>query len=382
MTTLKKYISPISILISMFIFGSCEAMLCNFGMNNYCILMIESVLVSPESATINVGDIKQFTAKGVQSDGSIVELSGQVSWSSSNSNILTIDVSSGSAEGISAGSATVTASVQVQDGFKEDKVNVTVNSSEGAEEEEEVEEVIAIIIDLYIDPNSVTLDTDTNYSFYVIATYDDGTTEYVTDNVLWSFDNPSLGVILQDGYFAPLDDGVLIITAEYDGFTATSTVTIEAVEVYCVLNFEDENNLNSGCELIISGLNITLDGGMTYRPNYAGYGGDDGYMYNEGFYDDDYILFGTPVIVDSFYMTVKSRSDYATSSMSTPYEITVNAYDSGDNVVWTELVDLSGTIDWSWVEVDVDTENIVKLEFVAPEHSIWPSVDKMTIGTK
>ena len=380
MTTLKKHISHISIIVALFVFSSCESMLCNFGINEYCILMIESVLVSPESATINVGDTKQFTAKGVQSDGSVVEFSGQVSLSSSNSNVLTIDVSSGSAEGISAGSVTVTASVQVQDGFKEDKVNVTVNSS-GTEGEEE-EEAVATIIDLYIDPNSVTLDTDTNYSFNVIATYDDGTTEYVTDNVMWSFDNPLLGMILQDGFFAPLDDGVLVIIAEYDGFTATSTVTIEAVEVYCVLNFEDENNLNSGCELIISGLNITLDGGMTYRPDYAGYGGDDGYMYNEGFNEDDYILFGTPVIVDSFYMTVKPRSTYATSSISTPYEITVNAYDSGDNVVWTELVDLSGTEDWSWVEVDVDTENIVKLDFVAPEHSIWPSVDKMTIGTK
>ena len=376
MTAIKKYILHICIVVAMLTFSSCESVLCSFGMNDYCILMIESVLVSPESVTINVSDIKQFTAKGVQSDGSIVELSGQVSWSSSNSNVLTIDVSSGSAKGIASGSATVTASVQVQNGFKEDNVNVTVNSSEMEEE------IVATIIDLYIDPNSVTLDTDTNYSFNVIATYDDGTTEYVTDNVMWSFDNPLLGMILQDGFFAPLDDGVLIITAEYDGFTATSTVTIEAVEVYCTLDFEDENNLSSGCELIISGLNVTLGGGMTYRPDYAGYGGDDGYMYNEGFNDDDYIIFGTPVIVDSFYMTVKPRSTYATSSISTPYEITVNAYDSGDNVVWTELVDLSGTEDWSWVEVDVDTENIVKLEFVAPEHSIWPSVDKMTIGTK
>ena len=134
MTAMKKYILHICIVVAMLTFSSCESVLCSFGMNNYCILMIESVLVSPESATINVSDIKQFTAKGVQSDGSIVELSGQVSWSSSNSNILTIDTSSGRAEGISVGSATVTASVQVQNGFKEDNVNVTVNSSEMEEE--------------------------------------------------------------------------------------------------------------------------------------------------------------------------------------------------------------------------------------------------------
>ena len=87
MTTLKKYISYISIVVALLVFSSCESMLCSFGINDYCILMIESVLVSPESATINVGDTKQFTAKGVQSDGSIVELSGQVSWSSSDSNV-------------------------------------------------------------------------------------------------------------------------------------------------------------------------------------------------------------------------------------------------------------------------------------------------------
>ena len=62
MTAIKKYISYMSIVVAMFAFSSCEVLLCSFGMNDYCVLMIESVLISPESATVAVGETQQFTA--------------------------------------------------------------------------------------------------------------------------------------------------------------------------------------------------------------------------------------------------------------------------------------------------------------------------------
>ena len=127
MTAIKKYISHISIVVAMLAFSSCQALFCTFGIEDSCLLMIESVIVSPESAVINVGDTKQFTAKGIQSDGSIVDISGHVSWASSDSNIVSISSSNGLGEGVSAGNATLTASVQVQGGYKEGKVTVAVN---------------------------------------------------------------------------------------------------------------------------------------------------------------------------------------------------------------------------------------------------------------
>ena len=150
MTAIKKYISHISIVVAMLAFTSCEAMLCTFGMNDYCVLMIESVLISPESATVAVGETQQFTAKGIQSDGSIVDISGHVSWSSSDSNVMSIGSSSGLGEGVSAGGATITASVQVQDGFKEAKISVTVT---GSNVDDPLQEGLYEIIDLYIEPD-------------------------------------------------------------------------------------------------------------------------------------------------------------------------------------------------------------------------------------
>ena len=119
---------------------------------------------------------------------------------------------------------------------------------------------------------------------------------------------------------------------------------------------------------------------MTYR-NMEGYGGDDGYVFNEMWNNDDYIYFGTPVTLKSFYITVKPNSQYNDNDISEPYEIMVYAYNESDEEVWSEMVDLDGTEDWSWVEVGVDTEDVSYLKFIAPGHNIWPSVDNITLST-
>ena len=377
MTAIKKYISYMSIVVAMFAFSSCEAMLCTFGMNDYCVLMIESVLISPESATVAVGETQQFTAKGIQSDGSIVDISGHVSWSSSDSNVMSIGSSSGLGEGVSAGGATITASVQVQDGFKEAKISVTVT---GSNVDDPLQEGLYEIIDLYIEPDYVEMTMDENVQFYVYAVYEDYSEVDVTNEVDWWFDDPSLGVILQDGFFASLEEGTLTIEAGYEGWWNTATVVIESDEVECTLDFSNEYNLNYGCHNVIPDIDVSLGGTMSYKDG-DGYEGDVGHIYNEMFNDDDYLYFGTPIEVKSFYMNMMPWEDYEEMGVSEPYEIMVYAYNESDEEVWSEMVDLDGTEDWSWVEVDVDTEDVSYLKFIAPGHNIWPSVDNITLST-
>ena len=377
MTAIKKYISYISIVVAMLAFSSCQALFCTFGVEDSCVLIIESVLISPESATVAVGETQQFTAKGIQSDGSIVDISGHVSWSSSDSNVMSINSSSGLGEGVSVGGATITASVQVQDGFKEAKVSVTVT---GSDVDDPLEEDLYEIIDLYIEPDYVEMTMDENVQFYVYAVYEDYSEVDVTNEVDWWFDKPSLGVILQDGFFASLEEGTLTIEAAYEGWWNTATVVIESDEVECTLDFSDEYNLNYGCHNVIDDIDVSLGGLMTYK-DLVGYGGDDGYVYNEMWNNDDYIYFGTPVTLKSFYMTVKPNSQYNDNDISEPYEIMVYAYNESDEEVWSEMVDLDGTEDWSWVEVGVDTEDVSYLKFIAPGHNIWPSVDNITLST-
>ena len=58
----------------------------------------------------------------------------------------------------------------------------------------------------------------------------------------------------------------------------------------------------------------------------------------------------------------------------------VYGLDSGGSQIWSQLVDLSGTLDWAnWVTVTVERDNIATLRFFAPGYRLWPSVDDMVL---
>jgi hypothetical protein len=69
---------------------------------------LSSIAVAP--ATVAAGYVRQLTATGAYSDGSTQDISGSVSWSSSNDAAATVN-STGLATGTSPGSATVTATL-------------------------------------------------------------------------------------------------------------------------------------------------------------------------------------------------------------------------------------------------------------------------------
>ena len=69
---------------------------------------LESISVSPKNPAVTVGDSLQFSADGVYSDDSSVELSSGVTWTSSRETVAVIG-SDGLAETLKAGTSTITA---------------------------------------------------------------------------------------------------------------------------------------------------------------------------------------------------------------------------------------------------------------------------------
>ncbi len=65
---------------------------------------------TPLPTTLKVGQMVQITATGTFSDGSTQNLTGQVQWSSSNPQIVTVDAA-GNVTGKSPGTATITATL-------------------------------------------------------------------------------------------------------------------------------------------------------------------------------------------------------------------------------------------------------------------------------
>jgi hypothetical protein len=80
------------------------------GTANFTAATLQSISVSPATVTVQAGSTKQFTATGTYSDASMQNITTQVTWSSSNTNVATIN-SSGLASGIAGGSSSIVASL-------------------------------------------------------------------------------------------------------------------------------------------------------------------------------------------------------------------------------------------------------------------------------
>jgi hypothetical protein len=77
---------------------------------NFTAATLTSIAVTPVNPTVPAGSTEQFTATGTYSDGSTPNLTSQVTWSSSNTGVATVN-NSGLASAIAAGSSIMTATL-------------------------------------------------------------------------------------------------------------------------------------------------------------------------------------------------------------------------------------------------------------------------------
>ena len=82
-----------------------------------------SITVAPTNPTLQIGHTQSFTATGIYSDGSTADVTSQVSWSSSNTSVATVNA--GIATGVAGGAANVIATLGLASGY----TTVTVQSA-------------------------------------------------------------------------------------------------------------------------------------------------------------------------------------------------------------------------------------------------------------
>lgn len=110
-----------------------------------------------------------------------------------------------------------------------------------------------------------------------------------------------------------------------------------------------------------------------------------GHIYMGDYTVDNYIYFSDPsTYVNSFQLNALPYENYAWGS--TVGSLSMAAFDSGANMVWSDTVDLTGYTAWdNWLSVSVETANIASIIYyaVSGENSIqgfWPSMDNMVIN--
>lgn len=174
--------------------------------------VLNSLEVSPGTVSIPLGTEQQYTATGHFSDGSTENLTGDVTWESSNSDIATIDGTGLATSRDIGGPITITASM----GDVQDSGELTVNA--------------AALDRIEISPRNVELPEGREKPFTATGIYTDGSHKDLTSEVTWSSSDRDTADISnaedEKGVATALSIGMVNISARLDGFEDITPLTV------------------------------------------------------------------------------------------------------------------------------------------------------------
>lgn len=175
---------------------------------------LQSLLVTPATATLAAGTAVQFNATGIFDDGSTQPLLS-ATWSSSAQNLLTVN-SSGLATGVAAGSVTVTA----HSGAISGTAAVTVTN--------------ATLVSLAVSPANSTMPIGATKQFTATGTFSDSSSQDITASAVWSSSTPASVTINNQGLATSIAAGTSTISAAFSSVSGSTNVTVSNVKLVSI----------------------------------------------------------------------------------------------------------------------------------------------------
>jgi hypothetical protein len=177
--------------------------------------MLQSIEVIPANPSIALGSTQALTATGHFSDTTSLDLTSQVSWSSTALAVATVSNAAGSrgvATSVGAGMTTIIASLGAVAGT----TTLTVTP--------------ATLTAIAITPADATTPLSTPLQYLATGTYSDMTTQDITTQVTWSSSDSGVVTISSaagsQGLATPVAAGMAIITAGASGVAGSTTLTV------------------------------------------------------------------------------------------------------------------------------------------------------------
>lgn len=171
--------------------------------------VLNSITVTPSSASVAMGQTQAFTANGIFSDGSSTDITNSVTWTSNATNIASVDAT-GLATGLASGSASITASSPTASG----SATLTVTAAK--------------LTSIDISPDGDSIPVGGQDQLQLTGTFSDGTTQTIT-NATWSSSDSTLASVDNTGLVtgvASSSGNAVTITAQAGGFTNTTTIYV------------------------------------------------------------------------------------------------------------------------------------------------------------
>ena len=179
---------------------------------------LESITVTPETASIPKGLTQQYTATGTYSDDSTADITSSVTWASSDTLVATIN-SEGLATGVGEGSTGITAAL----GSMVSNVATLMVTA-------------PILQSITVTPDTATIEVYATQQYMATGTYSDGSTADITSSVTWESSITGVATINSEGLATGVGEGNTVITAalgsaESNEATLTVTLALESITV-------------------------------------------------------------------------------------------------------------------------------------------------------
>jgi hypothetical protein len=182
-----------------------------------------SIAVSPEQSSLPVGESEQFTATGTFSDGSTVNMTQTVTWSSTES------IASVSTAGMVVAKAVGTAKVSAASGSVAGSVSLVVTQ--------------AVVVAVNVMPAVLSLPAGTGSQLQAIATFSDGTQQPVTSSASWQSSQAAVATVNAQGYAAAVGKGVAVLSAGYQGVSGGASITVGPPQLVSIAVSPNQSSL-------------------------------------------------------------------------------------------------------------------------------------------
>ena len=178
---------------------------------NVSSLTLTSIALSPATASLAPASTLYYSATGTYNDGSTRNITNAVTWSSSTSNVATI-----SSVGQVMGQSTGTTTISAQQGSISASAPLLVDPSP--------------LVSVQITPLSATIAEQTSLRFKAVGTFADGSTQNLTNSVIWTSSPSSVatigGAAGSRGTASGIVPGNATITAAFAGEVGTASLTV------------------------------------------------------------------------------------------------------------------------------------------------------------
>jgi uncharacterized protein YjdB len=202
--------------------------------------VLVSITITPASPVLFPGTLQQFTATGTFSDHSMKDITGSVTWASSNDNVASIG-GGGLATALALGSLTISATSGSV------SASATVNVQP------------AVLSSIVIRPGDGKIAQLTNQQFQAIGTYTDGSTHNVTGKASWTSSNTAVATIAKSGLASGLAPGTTTITATVGSISASATLNVTNATIVSISVRPSGRTITPGTRLPFNAVGLFSD---------------------------------------------------------------------------------------------------------------------------